>query len=145
MANPQQEQLERITTQCNEATHKLDYFILGATLAICAYLAQTNPYGQLGINKETLLLGSLLVFAASAACGLRRIESAISLMRINIFILNQNDPAKREKLGTKFLTEANKGLLHGKLRNYLMVAGLLCYVSTKVWASYQSTGWIMLQ
>jgi hypothetical protein len=144
MANAQQEQIQRVTTLYNEAAHKLDYFILGATLAICAYLAQTNPYGQIGINKETFLLASLLVFAVSAAYGLRRIESAISLIRINVFILNQTDAAKLEKLGTKFLTEADKGLLHGRLRNYLLAAGLLCYVTTKVWASYQNTGWILI-
>lgn len=42
-----------------EASQKLDHFILGATLAICAYLAQTNPYAQLGINKETFSAAQL--------------------------------------------------------------------------------------
>lgn len=144
MSNTQQEQIERVTTQYNEAAHKLDYFILGATLAICAYLAQTNPYGQLDINKETFLLGSLLVFAVSAACGLRRIESAITLIRINVFILNQADPKARERLHAKFSIEAEKGLVYGKFRNSLLAIGLLCYVSTKVWDAYQSHGWIIV-
>ena len=52
----QQNEVQILTTMHNEALHKLDYFILGVTLAICAYLAQTNPYAQLGINKETFLL-----------------------------------------------------------------------------------------
>lgn len=67
----------------NEAASKLDYFILGVTLAICAYLAQTNPYAQFGVNKETFLLGSLLVFASSAVCGFKRIESTIAALRMN--------------------------------------------------------------
>lgn len=29
-----------------------------------------------------------------------------------------------------------------KVRNYLLAAGLLCYLATKVWDSYQSHGWI---
>lgn len=140
MANAQQEQIERATTIYNEATHKLDYFILGVNLAICAYLAQTNPYGNIGINKETFLLVSLIVFAASAAYGLRRIESALFLMRTNVFILNETNPEKQQRLYDQCL--ANKGPTYATLRNTLLFVGLFCYVATKVWDTYQSNGWI---
>lgn len=58
-----------VSTFYNEARSELDYFLLGATLAICGYLAQTNTYGRLGVNKETFLLITLLVFAARQRCG----------------------------------------------------------------------------
>lgn len=143
MANAKQEQIERVTTLYNEATHKLDYFILGVNLAICAYLAQTNPYGNLGFNKETFLLVSLFVFAASAAFGLKRIESALFLMRTNVFILNQTDPAKRQSLYEQ--CRADKGPTYAVLRNWLLFVGLFCYVASKVWGTYQSTGWILVR
>jgi len=142
MANAQQEQIQRVTTMYNEAAHKLDYFILGANLAICAYLAQTNPYGNVGFNKETFLLVSLLVFAASAAFGLKRIESALFLMRTNVFILNQTDPVRLQTLHKQF--RENKGPTYAKLRNALLLVGLFCYVATKVWATYQNSGWILV-
>ncbi|MGF6125198.1 hypothetical protein QF019_000387 [Pseudomonas frederiksbergensis] len=140
MANAQQEQIERVTTMYNDAAHKLDYFILGVNLAICAYLAQTNPYGNVGFNKETFLLVSLVVFAASAACGLRRIESALFLMRTNVFILNQTDSEKRQEMYKHCL--ADKGPTYAKIRDILLFVGLFCYLATKVCATYQSNGWI---
>lgn len=140
MANAKQEQIERVTTMYNEATHKLDYFILGVNLAICAYLAQTNPYGNVGFNKETFLLVSLAVFAGSAFFGLRRIESALFLLRTNVFILNQTDPAKRKSLYEQY--RADKGPTYATLRNTLLFVGLFCYVATKVWDTYQNNGWI---
>ncbi|MGO4323779.1 hypothetical protein [Pseudomonas ogarae] len=125
----------------NEAASKLDYFILGVTLAICAYLAQTNPYAQLGVNKETFLLGSLLVFTASAICGFKRIESTISAMLSNATILEEKDLHKRE-LGLLNLSERRAPVYWYKARNYLLAAGLFCYLATKVWDTYQSHGWI---
>lgn len=70
--------VDQLKTFHNEAANELDYFILGATLAICAYLAQTNPYGRIGFTEESLLLGTFLLFVCSAACGFKRIESSIT-------------------------------------------------------------------
>lgn len=137
-----QEQIERATTVYNEARQKLDYFILGVTLAICAYLAQTNPYAQIGINKETFLLGSLLVFAASAVCGFKRIENTLNIMGHNTTWLQQLDEDRRKKLWKKISDSNDSGGRYYRFRNYLMFAGLLCYLTAKVWATYQSNGWI---
>ncbi len=87
-----QERVVLLTTAHNTAAEKLDYFILGVSLAICAYLAQTNPYGRIGLNRETFLLGSLLVFAASAVFGFLRIQSTIADVRQNAFALEEQDP-----------------------------------------------------
>lgn len=142
MANSQQEQIERITASYNEASHKLDYFILGVTLAICAYLAQTNPYGQFGPNKETFLLCSLLVFAASAVCGFKRIENTISIMGHNTYWVQQLDEDSRKNLKRKIADDNASGGRYYRFRNYLLFAGLLCYLAAKVWATYQNNGWI---
>lgn len=130
-----------LKTTHNEATSKLDYFILGVTLAICAYLAQTNPYAQLDINKETFLLGSLLVFAASAICGFKRIESTIAAIRMNALALEEPDPQMRAYFIMQ-LNERREPHNWYRARNYLLAAGLVCYLATKVWATYQNNGWI---
>lgn len=122
---------------------KLDYFILGATLAICAYLAQTNPYGELGINKETFLLGSLLVFASSAIYGFKRLEAKLILMYDNAKALQIRDPdTRRRKLNELNGRSIERITRLYRIRNRLLFAGLACYLATKVWAAYQNNGWI---
>jgi hypothetical protein len=138
-----QSTVQLLTTMHNEAANKLDYFILGVTLAICAYLAQTNPYAQLGVNKETFLLGSLLVFAASAICGFKRIESSIAALRMNAAALEAPTPEIRAHCLQK-LRERRESHRWYMVRNYLLGAGLLCYLTTKVWATYQGSGWILV-
>ncbi|UZE04694.1 hypothetical protein [Pseudomonas corrugata] len=135
--------IRQLTTMHNEAQSKLDYFILGATLAICAYVAQTNPYAQLGVNKETFLLGSLLVFASSAICSFKRIESMIAVLRMNAFALDQGEPEIRAHF-IKQLKENREAHNWYYTRNYLLAIGLFCYLATKVWATYQSNGWIII-
>lgn len=140
----QHDDVKQLTTMHNEAASKLDYFILGVTLAICAYLAQTNPYSQFGANKETFLLGSLLVFAASAICGFKRIESTIAALRMNAAALEERDPQLRAYCLQR-LRESRESHNWYKVRNYLLAAGLFCYLFTKVWATYQNSGWISVQ
>ncbi len=137
----QQNPIQLLTTMHTEAASKLDYFILGVTLAICAYLAQTNPYAQLGVNKETLLLGSLLVFAASAVCGFKRIESTIAALRMNAAALEAPTAEIRAYCLQK-LRDRRESHHWYVIRNYLLIAGLFCYLATKVWDAYQSHGWI---
>jgi hypothetical protein len=124
-----------LATLHNEAANKLDYFILGATLAICAYLAQTNTYGKLGVNAETFLLGTLLVFAASAILGFKRLEATIAITRMNALIFECSDPAQQDRLLIKLQDNRRPQRLY-KARNYLLFAGLVCYLATKVWATY---------
>jgi hypothetical protein len=130
-----------VTTFHNEARNKLDYFILGATLAICGYLAQTNPYGRLGLNKETFLLGTLLVFAASAVAGFKGIETNIKMIRMNADALETHDAGLRDFL-LKKLGEDRTAHRCYIAKKYLLLAGFACYLATKVWAEYQSNGWI---
>lgn len=126
---------EDITQFHNEAMNKLDYFILGATLAICGYLAQTNHYGRIGLNEETLLLGSLLIFAGSAIMGFKRIESGIAIVRQNAYALQVPHQEIRRLLIDE-LKNDRTGHRYYVARNYLLLAGLACYLATKVWAAY---------
>lgn len=137
----QQNPVILLKTMHKEAATKLDYFILGATLAICAYLAQTNPYAPLGVNKETFLLGSLLVLATSAICGFKRIESTIAALWDNAAALEERDPQLRASL-LKNLRANPTAQNWYRVRNYLLFAGVLCYLVAKVWATYQNSGWI---
>ncbi|WP_416467713.1 hypothetical protein [Pseudomonas sp. LFS044] len=125
-----------------DASNKLDQFILGATLAICAYLAQTNPYAPFGLNEETMLLVSLLTFASSAAFGFWRIEAKIAIMFANAQALDADEPEGIEAHRSVGLSFIRKSVLHYHWRNILLLAGLASYVGTKIWASYQSSGWI---
>ena len=140
-----QERADVLGVQQIEASNKLDHFILGISVAICAYLAQTNPYAQIGVNKETFLLLSLLIFAASCICGFKRIEARTQLALTNANALGASSGGQRAiwlergKLSNKRCQD----FYHS--RNYLLLAGLLCYLTTKVWATYQLNGWIPVQ
>jgi len=131
----QHNQVQLLAMTHNEAASKLDYFILGATLAICAYLAQTNPYAELGMNEESFLLGSLLVFASSAICGFKRIEATIAMMRMNATALEEPDLQLRTYCIQRLKDDPAPHRWY-VVRNYLLAAGLVCYLATKVWASY---------
>lgn len=129
-----------VSTVYNEARSKLDYFLLGATLAICGYLAQTNAYGRLGVNKETFLLMTLLVFAASAVAGYKGIEANVSIIRKNAEALLERDPTLRAAI-IHILREDRTAHRYYILKNYLLLVGFLCYLATKVWSAYQGNGW----
>jgi hypothetical protein len=139
----EQDRIDQLIYRSQDEGTKLDYFIQGATLAICAYLAQTNPYAQFGVNKETFLLISLLVFAFSAVLGFKRLESRVALLFDNAEALQEPDRALRSKVLLYLRTTRNTKIQRlYKWRNYTLLLGLACYVLTKVWAAYQNNGWI---
>lgn len=125
-----------------ESNYKLDYFILGVSLAVCAYLAQTNPYSPVGFNEPTFLLLSLLVFSASSICGFRRIEARTqhTLASANALkAVSGGDRAAWFAEGNMYRLRCMKFYHY---RNRLLLSGFVCYLATKVWATYQSHGWI---
>lgn len=61
-----------------------DRFVLGATLAACAYLAQTIPFAPVGHNIETMYLWTLVVMAAAALLGFKRIEAVIETVKLTL-------------------------------------------------------------
>lgn len=141
MADKQEILSELISRHTGEAL-KFDYFVTTVSLAICAYLAQTNPYGRLGLNKETFMLASLLVFAASVACSFMRIERALMVISCNIDALKSTSSAGYQTHIAKAKEWNKKSKPYYYVRNILLALGLACYLATKVWDTYQSNGWI---
>ncbi|XEG73693.1 hypothetical protein QA447_05535 [Pseudomonas sp. abacavir_1] len=60
-----------------------DQFVLGGSLAACAYLAQTAGYGRVGWNAKTLGLFPLLAMAVATWLGFKRVEITIHLLKSN--------------------------------------------------------------
>ena len=118
---------------------QFDRFVLGATLAGCAYLGQTIPYGQIGCNVETMYLYSLLVLSSSAVCGFKRIETALVVSKLNskyLHYLEMRNPEAAyasERAMSNWNQRTNRFY---RLRNTMLILGFGCYVATKVFATY---------
>ncbi|HAL66517.1 MAG TPA: hypothetical protein DCP84_02345 [Pseudomonas sp.] len=122
-----------------EASSKSDHFLLGAIAAACAYLAQSNPYGKIGLNPETLFLIDLVVLGLAAFFAHRRIENTIQVLKFNTTFLqgrNAGDPVSY--LGGKQLAEdySDRSNSSYKYRNFFMALGFILYVVAKVWRAY---------
>ncbi|MGN7442150.1 hypothetical protein [Pseudomonas lactis] len=135
---------EELALKALEKSDMIDQFLLGVTVAICAYLAQTNAYAPLGLNRETFLLLSLLIFALSAAFGLMRLQSTVAILHTNSK-LSHAPLVKHTSIYEKANAQLGKAITYNHFRNGLLIAGLCCYVVTKVAASYQANGWIPVQ
>ncbi|WEJ70321.1 hypothetical protein [Pseudomonas sp. PSE14] len=120
-----------------DSMHKFDHFLLGASLAACAYLAQTNPFGKVGCNVETMYLIALAALAFSSYAGFRRLEAVTAVLRMNSEYLEAPlTPAGRKhaaKLIDKVSERTNRWY---KIRNGFLYAGFLAYIGTKVIATY---------
>ncbi|MFI8398132.1 hypothetical protein ACIGEI_25515 [Pseudomonas sp. NPDC078863] len=121
-----------------------DRFVLGATMAACAYLAQTMPFGPLGINVSTMYLATLLIMGLSAVFGFLRIEATISTMNANSSYLHMiemgelNDLSRRHMARKAVDKVADRTKTMYVLRNRTMLISFFLYVATKVYATYPS-------
>lgn len=128
-----------------EALSRFDHFVMGATLAVCAYLAQSNPYEKIGLNVPTLYLISLLLVAGAAFCGFKRLEHVVQTLRLNAQLLEsreQNNSANKiEQM--KFYTERASQRTHNYYiaRNICLLLGFIVYLTAKIATPY-STPWI---
>ena len=119
-----------------------DRFVLGATMAACAYLAQTMPFGPIGVNVPTMYLATLFMMALSAVFGFLRIESTISTMNANSSYLHMiemgqlNDFSMRQMARNAVDKVADRTKTMYALRNYTMLFSFFSYVVTKVYATY---------
>ena len=122
-----------------DASSKSDHFLLGAIVAACAYLAQSNPYGKIGVNPETLLLGDLFILALAGFFAHRRGENTIQVLKYNVtFLQGKSDRDPFAYLGAKQLAEkyAERTITDYKMRNLFMALGFGLYVFAKVLATY---------
>lgn len=133
------ERIERWLKAHHEASDKMDYFMLGAILAICAYLAQTNTYAKICLNQQTFLLGTLLIFGVSAFFGFRRIESGLHVVKHNGDYIQCFETGDKEGARACFHLMNEESVKTGvfyRWRNYTLVAGFLCFIASKVAGQY---------
>lgn len=72
-----------------EGLQRLEYFIIGVSLAICAYAGHTLHPGKLTpLSAYTIEVVSLALLIVSAGVGLKRIESLVQLSRLNGLLLD---------------------------------------------------------
>ncbi|WP_054910408.1 MULTISPECIES: hypothetical protein [unclassified Pseudomonas] len=135
-------QSDELHTLYLEAQSRFDQFVMGATLAVCAYLAQSNPYEKLGWNLPTLYFASLLLFAAAALCGFKRIEQVVQTLRHNTDLLEAQEKGIKDKVKEARAAShrASKQTHYFYLaRNTFLFLGLITYIAAKVLGPYVSS------
>ena len=131
--------IKDLETDASTRSMNFDQFVLGATLAALAYLAQTQKYANLGWNESTLSLAPLALLALSAWLGFKRIECTFHLLRVNARYLEHcsehrgsDDPRLLEMLhGID-----NKTGFYYRLRNRAVLFAVLSYVGVKLAVTY---------
>ena len=71
-----------------ESEQRFEYFILGLSVALVAYVAQTTKPQRLGLSPYTIELFSILLIVASIIFGFMRVALMILAKRINHEILH---------------------------------------------------------
>ena len=99
------ERSDKVYETWRQAVEKFDYFILGVTGALCAYISQVYKPAQVGLNPGTLELLALLLLVASAVAGFRRVENTIQVTSLNHRYLRA-----QEERGV-LISKANSGYL----------------------------------
>lgn len=77
------ERSDKIYDGWRQAADKFDYFVLGVTGALCAYISQQYKPTKIGLNPGTLELAALIILVAAAVAGFKRIEKTMLLSRVN--------------------------------------------------------------
>ena len=77
------ERNDSIHNYWGQSSEKFDYFITGATGALCAYLFQTFQPAKIYFSPDTLELLSLLILIATVFAGFKRIENIVETYRHN--------------------------------------------------------------
>jgi hypothetical protein len=67
-----------------EGLQRFEYFIVGVSLALCAYVGQTlHPEKLTFLSAYTIEVVSLALLILSAGVGLKRIQSLVQISRLN--------------------------------------------------------------
>src|SRR5438128_265095 len=75
-----------------EGLQRFEYFIVGVSLALCAYVGQTLRPEKLTLSSAyTIEVVSLALIIISAAIGFKRIESLVQLSRLNAQLLDAKE------------------------------------------------------
>jgi hypothetical protein len=75
-----------------EGLQRFEYFIVGVTLALCAYVGQTlHPEKLRLLSAYTIEVFSLALLILSAVVGFKRIESLVQHSRLNAQLLDAKE------------------------------------------------------
>ena len=85
------ERSDKVFDNWRQGIEKFDYFVLGVTGALCAYISQTYKPEKLGFNPGTLELLSLVLLVCAAIAGFKRVETTIEITRLNHRALRANE------------------------------------------------------
>ena len=77
------ERSDKLYATWRDSTEKFDYFILGVTGALCAFISQTYKPVKIGINAGTLEVIALLILVLAVVAGFRRLEKTLLITAIN--------------------------------------------------------------
>jgi hypothetical protein len=83
-----------------DASQRFEYFILGVSAGLCAYIGQTLAPQKLGFSPYTFEIVSLLLIVASVVAGFKRIEKLIMCHRLNAKFLHLAE--ERGELASNF-------------------------------------------
>jgi hypothetical protein len=85
------ERSDKVYENWRQAAERFDYFILGVTGALCAFVAQAYKPAKLGCNPSSLELLALMLLVFAAIAGFRRVEQVIFLNLLNHNFLRRNE------------------------------------------------------
>ncbi|RDL17076.1 hypothetical protein D884_03173 [Pseudomonas sp. URMO17WK12:I10] len=131
--------IKDLESDASARSMSFDQFVLGATLAGLAYLAQIQTYEKLGWNASTLSLAPLILLALSAWLGFKRIESTIHLLRCNARYLElcSMHGGRDESTALRMLERIdNKTGFYYRCRNRVVLLAVISYVGIKVAVAY---------
>lgn len=74
--------------RAHQGSQRFDYFVLGVSIALCAYIGQTISPQKLGWSPNSLEVASVIFLIISAFCGFKRIEARIRMDELNHEILD---------------------------------------------------------
>lgn len=77
------EQSNILFQHTREGAQRFEYFLLGISLALCAYVGQTVRPEKLGFSPYTLEVVSVVILIGSIVTGFKRIEAMIATSSLN--------------------------------------------------------------
>ena len=80
---------------------RFEYFLLGVSLALCAYVGQTIKPEKIGVTPYTLEVVSLVLLVCSVIIGFKRAEQVVLINLLNHQILHQRETRRAFFLGFK--------------------------------------------
>jgi len=116
-----------------ESLQRFEYFIVGVSLAVCAYVGHTlHPEKLTFLSTYTIEVVSLALLILSAGIGLKRIESLVQISRWNGHLLDAI-----EKRGAVMAAKPNsEGLIvvkyPGRLLTMEAAANWVCELNDRI-------------